>query len=209
MIINILGCAGWMPSEGRETASLMIRDKKTMLLLDAGTGISNLKNFMNILPEYDIIHIILSHFHLDHTIGISYLCKWFKDKKIVFYIPQKTNSGRKAELVLYDLINRESFVHRLDDIASSVEIIEYSECIPFKVGDLLLKTKSQIHSSPCFAVKINDLVCYATDTIADQSTFKWACNVQLMFHECWSEKKDNSGHSSFEEIFELSSYMNN
>ena len=51
--------------------------------------------------------------------------------------------------------------------------------------------------------------CYATDTIADQSTFKWASNVKLMFHECWSEKKDNSGHSSFEEIVELSSYLNN
>jgi ribonuclease BN (tRNA processing enzyme) len=185
----------------------MVRGENTLLLLDAGTGISNISAFERVVAEYDVVNVFLSHFHLDHTIGICYFSRWFKDKHIVFHVPPSPQTLRSARDVLKDLLNPESFSLNLDQIAANVSFEEYSEFTPFNVGEFVLEAKSQIHSSPCYAVKIDNTLCFATDTIADRTTFEWAKDVRAMLHECWSEQKDNTPHTSFEELVVLANVL--
>ena len=207
MVVSILGSAGWMPSKGRETACVMVRGENTLLLLDAGTGVSNLSHYESLLDNYETVYVFLSHYHLDHTIGICYLCKWFRNTDIVFLVPGKQENGRTARAVLDSLLNPESFSLKLDEIASSVRIMEYQEFVPFAAGEFTLEAKKQVHSSPSFAVMVDNAICYATDTIADYATFEWAHEVKAIFHECWSINKDDSAHSSFEELSELMKHI--
>ena len=52
MIVTILGSNGWIPGKN-ETSAFMVEIDNTLILLDAGSGISNLRNYTEILNKYD------------------------------------------------------------------------------------------------------------------------------------------------------------
>lgn len=65
MQIRVLGCSGSIAAGDRSTAFLIDRD----ILIDAGTGIGDLT-----LAELGAVdHILLSHSHLDHILGVPLL----------------------------------------------------------------------------------------------------------------------------------------
>ncbi len=65
MQIRVLGCSGSIAAGDRSTAFLLDRD----ILIDAGTGIGDLT-----LAELGAVdHILLSHSHLDHILGVPLL----------------------------------------------------------------------------------------------------------------------------------------
>ena len=68
MTIHILGAAGWIPGVN-ETSCIMVENKETLFIMDAGTGLSNLRRYRAVLEKYDTVHLLLSHYHLDHMIG--------------------------------------------------------------------------------------------------------------------------------------------
>jgi ribonuclease BN (tRNA processing enzyme) len=70
-----LGINGFIPSFGRQTMSFLLLTGNEALLLDAGTGVGRLleRTMIDLLQPYDCLNIILSHYHLDHVVGLSYL----------------------------------------------------------------------------------------------------------------------------------------
>ncbi len=67
MKLVVLGSGGYHPSERRHTACYFFPEAD--LLVDCGTGAFRLEGF---LPR-DRISVLLSHGHLDHVIGLTYL----------------------------------------------------------------------------------------------------------------------------------------
>ena len=65
MQIRVLGCSGGIAAGCRTTAFLVDDD----LLVDAGTGLGDLS--LDELAQID--HILLSHSHLDHVLGVPLL----------------------------------------------------------------------------------------------------------------------------------------
>ena len=65
MQIRVLGCSGGIAAGCRTTAFLIDDD----LLVDAGTGLGDLS--LDELAQID--HILLSHSHLDHVLGVPLL----------------------------------------------------------------------------------------------------------------------------------------
>jgi ribonuclease BN (tRNA processing enzyme) len=65
MSIRVLGCSGAIARDCRTTAFLLDQD----ILIDAGTGVGDLD--LDELARID--HILLSHSHLDHVLGIPLL----------------------------------------------------------------------------------------------------------------------------------------
>ena len=74
MNIYILGAAGWIPG-ANETSCIMVENKGQLFILDAGTGLSNIRKYAHILDKYDTVHLLLSHYHLDHMIADRYHMK--------------------------------------------------------------------------------------------------------------------------------------
>jgi ribonuclease BN (tRNA processing enzyme) len=68
--VRCLGTGGWMPTDRRETACYALRDGADLLVLDAGTGFRRLVTDPALLEGVERLHVVLTHFHLDHTAGL-------------------------------------------------------------------------------------------------------------------------------------------
>ena len=67
MKLILLGTSGYHPSDRRHTPCLAI--PSCGVVLDAGTGMYRLGRYL----KTDELDIFLTHAHLDHVIGLSYL----------------------------------------------------------------------------------------------------------------------------------------
>ena len=66
-MIKILGCGGYHPTDQRHTACFFLPEDK--LVLEAGTGMFRLPPLL----QRGSLDICLSHAHLDHVVGLTYL----------------------------------------------------------------------------------------------------------------------------------------
>ncbi len=69
----LLGSGGWIPTSKRETCCAYLREGSHVLLIDAGTGVQRLLEQPDLLSGAETVDIVLTHFHLDHVVGLSYL----------------------------------------------------------------------------------------------------------------------------------------
>jgi len=74
MRLLLFGTSGYHPSERRHTACLMLPEAG--IVLDAGTGFFRVRQHV-VTPTLDIL---LSHTHLDHVVGLTFMLstKWQK-----------------------------------------------------------------------------------------------------------------------------------
>lgn len=72
--MRAVSLGSWMPAEGRETACVLLRRDHSVVLLDAGTGVRRLAGeHSDLLARATRLDVLLTHFHLDHVCGLSYL----------------------------------------------------------------------------------------------------------------------------------------
>lgn len=71
MKLHVLGSAGYHGNGFRETTCLAIPELS--VVLDAGTSFFRLRKLMGAFPSNQPIDVFLSHGHLDHIIGLSYI----------------------------------------------------------------------------------------------------------------------------------------
>lgn len=210
MKIIVLGSGGWFPSKSRNTSSYLIEYKNKLFILDAGTGISNLNNYTDLLKQYNEVHIILSHYHIDHIVGLCYLPNWFSEKKVNIYGPGEKLGFDSCRNVLSGIIKAPYF--------ASIEILGKEVCINdydlngFKIDDVNFKISEQIHTGNSFGITIDDCLHYATDTIISKETFEIAKNVKLLLHDSWilnsENARDEKDHSSIEDIVSFTNKFN-
>ena len=200
MKIHVLGSGGWMPGNNRETSCLLIEYKGKLLMIDAGTGVANLSGYGDVLDRYNEIHILLSHYHLDHIIGLTYISKFFGSKKICIYGPQYgVFSNVKKELSKLFIPSFHS--RSLKDLGESVLFFEYT-AIPFMIDDILVETRELNHSSITYAFFIDKIFAYISDTLFLKKIIEETANFKWVFHECWGIEKTNAAHSYLQELKE-------
>ncbi len=69
MLLNLLGTTGYHPNERRQTACFMLPELG--IVLDAGTGMFRVHDHL----QTDTLDIFLSHAHLDHILGLTFLVR--------------------------------------------------------------------------------------------------------------------------------------
>ena len=201
MRLAFLGCGGWIPGDN-ETSCFAVEHKDALILLDAGTGISNLPLIRDIYSSHDTVSIILSHFHLDHIIGLIYLLPYLSDKILNIYGPGGSVYGRSTEEILSDVFQKDLFSRPLDRIAAEVHCIDYSAG-SFYINDIHISADEQNHSSPSFQITIDDILRYSTDTSFNANTVKKGNGAKVLLHECWLLSGNDSKHTSLEQILQL------
>ena len=153
--VYFLGTNGWYDTATGNTICVLIETPKEYVVLDAGNGIYKLDRY---IKKNKPIYLFLSHFHLDHIIGLHTLAK-FKFKQGINICIKK---GRKRELK--DFVSKEHTMP-LAELPTKIRIIEISEknCrIPFLERALLLK-----HPVPCLGFRLNfegKVISYIADT---------------------------------------------
>ncbi len=201
MILIPLGTSGWIPTDHRSTSSFLIEVENNLIIIDAGTGLHRLHKYNNLLSKYEEVNIILSHYHLDHIIGLSYIPRYLRDKKLSIWGPGGKYYKKTCEEILCDFTSSPYFAESIKNFTKEVYLKDYDEN-GLNIKELKISINKQKHSDPSFGITIEDYLHYATDTnILEESFTK---NCKLLLHECWAKSKEDAlEHSSLEEIKEM------
>jgi len=174
--VSFLGTNGWFDSPIGNTVCALLESSDDFIILDAGFGIHKLDDFIPKKTKKRI-SLFLSHFHLDHIVGIHTLNK-FKFKHLNIYGPK----GTKKALTN---IMKPPYTFRISDLSYSIEITELNKRwnkLPFDVDTRYLK-----HSVPCMGYRFSlddRTVAYCTDTGVCKGLKELAKGVDLLIAEC-------------------------
>src|SRR3954469_23164372 len=125
--ITPLGTNGFFPTYGRQTMSFLVRRDGVPLLLDAGTGVGRLieQETSRALDGASRLDILLTHYHLDHVVGLSYLTAVAAKLPVRIWAPAPPLVDGTPE-ALGTLIAPPLFPIRFADFPSKVEVVPYA-----------------------------------------------------------------------------------
>ncbi len=97
MDVTALGTMGWMPSDRRETTCFACRSGEDTFIFDAGTGLRRLlqPEHAHLLAGSGVVHLFLTHYHLDHVCGLAYLPGVLPGRVLVIHAPDAGGEQRR------------------------------------------------------------------------------------------------------------------
>lgn len=173
MRVEFLGTSGFHPTEKRHTSCVLLPELG--IVFDAGTGMFRLTSRL----QTKSLSIFLSHSHLDHIVGLTYLLPPLIDGTI-----QKATVYGSARSIA--AVQQHLFAEEVFPIALPFEFVEVSERIEIP-GDGRLRLRLQQHPGGSFGYRIDwpeRSLAYVTDTTADGSSREFVRGVDLLIHEC-------------------------
>ena len=207
MIVKCFGTAGYHPSEDRHTSCYYLPELS--LLLDAGTGIFRLTAELIATPR-ESIDIWLSHAHLDHVVGLTFLL----DTMAVTSLKHIRVFGEAAKL---DAIRKHLYHDLIFPVEPRMEFVELPESSePFAVSGICDYSAQCMHLKHpggsvgyVFECK-GKRFAYITDTTAtpDSSYIQSLRDLDLLLHECnfgdqHRELAEKTGHSWLSAVTQL------
>lgn len=206
MKIYPLGVGGWIPAKGRKTLSFCFEKKDSLLIIDLGTGISNFldnKKLNNLLKKHKDIYILLSHFHLDHILGLSYLSGVFPDNNLHIFGPGEI-FNKTTMLYLSNFFDSPFLPSDLED-NNNIKSINEIQLGKQQIGDFTVEAELQEHTPvESIGFKLDDKIAFITDTHCSSKTVDFVKNSQLLFHECWDlEETDSKTHSHLPGVYKI------
>jgi ribonuclease BN (tRNA processing enzyme) len=175
MNITFLGTNGWFDTSTGNTICTLVRSKQCNIIFDAGNGIHKIDKYIDYSKD---TFLFLSHFHLDHIIGLHMLNK-FKFKKRFVILGQK---GTKR--ILNKLI-APPFTISFPSLKYDVEFIELGEgkhAIPLDV-----ECRPLFHSEPSMGYRITvdgKTISYCLDTGPCDNLIELSKDADMMITEC-------------------------
>jgi ribonuclease BN (tRNA processing enzyme) len=205
-----LGTNGFIPTHGRQTMSYLVRRGGRALLLDAGTGLARLlgQPLASVMAGLDRIDLLLTHYHLDHTVGLSYLTAVAPRTKVRIWAPAPPLvDGTPAE-ALGRLIAPPLFPIRLEEFPAGVELVPYAG-EELEVAGLRLRLRRQRHAGGSVGVVLDGRLGYLTDCEVDEGSAAFARGLAMLLHEVWVTDEEAAagvqrrGHSTVAEVARL------
>ncbi len=193
----LLGTGGWIPTSRRETCCAFLRAGSHVLLIDAGTGVQRLVERPDLLKGVGKVDIVLTHFHLDHVVGLSYLPALSLPEPPRIWGPGKLLTGSSTRSILERLLSPPFSSAPLDATTSDVREIPAHQA--FEVGPISVATRVQeFHAGSTLALRIGDALTYCTDTAPDPGNVAFASGTRLLLHDAWyaQESSDDGNHSA-------------
>jgi ribonuclease BN (tRNA processing enzyme) len=207
-----LGTNGYIPTHGRHTMSFLLLGEEA-LLLDAGTGVARLAEpgIAALLRPYPRLGVLLTHYHLDHVVGLVYLPGLWPDKPVRIAGPAPPLADAGPRQALEALLNPPLCGLPLADFPMPVEIVELREDRA-EVAGLAIRLRRQHHPGGSVGVRVGDALAYVTDTSPDPATVELARGVDLLLHEVWKTDAEaaamppgqsDGGHSHLARVAEI------
>jgi ribonuclease Z len=186
MQLTILGSAGFVPHGGRETCCALLRDGSQALLIDAGSGVRRLVEQPELLAGVERLDVLLTHFHLDHTVGLSYLLAAELPGRTCLHGPGLALYGIATDDILSRTYSRPQSAMVLSDIGDVAEI----EPPATRIGAFELRLRRQNrHRDPTLGLRLGESFAYCTDTASDEGTIPFVRGVGVLLHEVWASAR--------------------
>lgn len=206
-----LGTNGFIPTFSRQTMSFLLLTENEALLLDAGTGMGRLlePTIKDLLQPFDCLNIILSHYHLDHVIGLSYLPGTWMRGSVRIYAPGRPFVEAEPGQAFGRLLQPPLFPRKFEDFPTAVEVLPVKSGF-LKIGNISVELRGQNHPGGSVGVRIGDEIAYVTDTPVEQATRVFVQGVKLLLHEVWltdeeakDDKAEREKHSYLSGVAEI------
>jgi ribonuclease BN (tRNA processing enzyme) len=175
-----------MPTAGRGTTSVLVRDGDRALMLDAGTGAARLVSEPELLEGATRLDVLLTHFHLDHVCGLLYLPA--TGLPVEVHAPGEWLYGTASAQVLAPLLRAP-----VSPFAAQPFAIRELDPGAESVAGLPIALRAQLrHWAPTAGIRIGDDLALVTDTAYDEGSPGFVAGVRHLLHEAWSTSDDPS-----------------
>ena len=198
MRVEFLGTAGYHPSETRHTTGVFVPDTAPddAFLLDGGSGTFRLIG----RPLPARLHIFMSHAHLDHTFGLTFLYN-------IAYMVRQTQE-RDLEVIFHgdaktrDAICESLFNPLIFPLAFDWQWHEIEAAHPFEVAGVRVNTAALTHPGGSLGYRFDwadRALGFVTDTSVTSDYYRLIEGVDLLIHERnfpdrFAELARESGH---------------
>jgi ribonuclease BN (tRNA processing enzyme) len=180
MEVRLLGSGGFMPSDRRETGCALLRKDGAALAIDAGSGARRLVSERGLLRGVDRLHVVLTHFHLDHTHGLFYLVD--AGMPIDVWAAGEALEGTATEALLARLLGSPFAPDGFLDSFTLRELpVGEVHVGPFSVRARIQRR----HSNPTLAVRVDEAIAWCTDTAYDEANVDFVRGAHTLFHEAF------------------------
>ncbi|HEY2512033.1 MAG TPA: MBL fold metallo-hydrolase [Polyangiaceae bacterium] len=227
MKVRFLGVRGSTPTPGLSTVryggntvcvEVRLADG-TVLILDGGTGLRELGNTLMSEGHKDALHLLLTHLHWDHVMGIPFFKPiWVKDTKLHIYpLANETQQAAARRRALFDGIH---FPVRAADVPGTLDFLEMDSA-RWRIGSATVSRIQLNHPGGSQGFRVDDdgggSLVYLTDneltppgtpttTIDDLARF--SAGASLMIHDAQYLETDMPakrgwGHSTVENVLRL------
>lgn len=199
-----LGTNGFFPSHGRQTMAFLVVVDSAAILLDAGTGVARLaeERIRRHLDGHDVLHVFLSHFHLDHVVGLSYLPAVWPTLPVRIYAPGPPLTDVDPGEALCRLIHPPLFPIPLPEFPMPIELQRLAG-ESLRVAGLEVRWWRQDHPGGSVGFRFGDQLAYVTDTVGDAAAAGFVEGVDLLLHEVWTGAGGEAkavGHSTADKV---------
>ena len=175
----------------------MVRSGDHALVLDAGSGLARLVEEGDLLAGVRTMDILLTHFHLDHVVGLAYLPALPLPSSPRVHGPGEWLYAAPTAELLRRLVGHPFFAVDVDAIVSGVEEIGAAG---LELGSFEVSVRVQErHNDPTLALRVGDELTYCTDTAHDPGNEDFAKGSAVLLHEAWYTEdapREEATHSS-------------
>ncbi|RLB10388.1 MAG: MBL fold metallo-hydrolase [Deltaproteobacteria bacterium] len=225
MKVRFWGVRGSIPCPGPKTVKYggntscieLILDDDSSIIIDAGSGIRELGNYLvkKGKIQKNSIKIFLTHTHWDHIMGFPFFAPMYiSDSRIYIFGPRTSKKDSLQEIVGGQwTYNYFPVLH--EDLAAKVEYIELKEGEYSIRKDLIVKTKFLLHPITCLGYRFEYKgLCFCT--VYDTEPFpkkeeivEFVEGADLLVHDAqyteeeYRRSKAGWGHSYMEYAIEI------
>lgn len=176
MKLVLLGSGGYFPTTRRHTACLMLPELG--VVLDAGSGLCRLPDFL----KTGTLDIFLSHAHLDHVVGLTYLVNIVPDE----VARHTTVHGETAKLAA---VQEHLFANLLFPVRPPLRFEPLTGSVPLPRNGILTSFPLA-HPGGSTGFRLDwpgHSLAYVTDTTAALDAGYVACihGVDVLLHEAY------------------------
>jgi ribonuclease BN (tRNA processing enzyme) len=206
MRIIFLGTGGYHPNERRHTAGVLLPE--ISLLLDAGTGTFRAAERL----VRDELTIALTHAHLDHTCGLTYLL-------VPLHLGRIRRLRVLAALDVLAAVREHLFSQAIFPVLPTAEFVPLPESGEIEIAPSVVLRHQSLGSHPggSRAYRVDERnastnaprsLAYVTDTTVDGSYTEFVRGVDVLIHECYfpdelAEWAAKTGHSHTSMVAQL------
>jgi phosphoribosyl 1,2-cyclic phosphodiesterase len=173
MRVSFWGVRGTFPATGAaftryggDTMCIEVECGDTRLILDAGSGLRALGAKLNQRDGEIAAHLLLSHLHLDHIMGLPHFEPfWRREARILLHVPEECLADDDG--ALFSVLRPPLFPIDASTLPSAIGVQE------FKLGEPLMPTPGVIvrtlpvnHQGACAGIVVawrGRKLCYITD----------------------------------------------